>query len=204
MGLAKNAKNTKSTSSPTREARIQKALQDLKQNPLLPRRSSRREAYLTDLSNPQELPGYAAAFAAGIQRHQARLHRDQLPPPPRHWKDLQSHLYRLGFTEAARKEFQDLQRRGTFEPVQKSQGLKPRPLPLKWVFTYKYDTGGYLLKFKARICVRGGSSDSVGPAEVSRERAATEQGKEDADGDFDCQCHRYRNKCRPSDIFVDC
>ena len=24
-----------------------------------------------------------------------------------------------------------------------------------WVFTYKFDTNGYLIKYKARICVRG-------------------------------------------------
>jgi hypothetical protein len=28
-------------------------------------------------------------------------------------------------------------------------------LPLLWVFTYKFDTDGYLLKYKARICIRG-------------------------------------------------
>jgi len=28
-------------------------------------------------------------------------------------------------------------------------------IPLMWVFTYKFDNAGYLLKFKARICVRG-------------------------------------------------
>ena len=28
-------------------------------------------------------------------------------------------------------------------------------LPLKWVFTYKFDSEGYLVKHKARICVRG-------------------------------------------------
>ena len=30
-----------------------------------------------------------------------------------------------------------------------------QPIPLKWVFKYKFDEAGYLLKFKARICVRG-------------------------------------------------
>jgi Reverse transcriptase (RNA-dependent DNA polymerase) len=29
------------------------------------------------------------------------------------------------------------------------------PLPLLWVFKYKFDTNGYLTKFKARLCVRG-------------------------------------------------
>ena len=32
---------------------------------------------------------------------------------------------------------------------------KMHPIPLKWVFLYKFDTDGYLLKHKARICVRG-------------------------------------------------
>ena len=32
---------------------------------------------------------------------------------------------------------------------------KVQILLLLWVFTYKFDTDGYLFKFKARICVRG-------------------------------------------------
>jgi hypothetical protein len=28
-------------------------------------------------------------------------------------------------------------------------------LPLLWVFKYKFDNEGYLIKYKARICVRG-------------------------------------------------
>ncbi|KAJ5260580.1 hypothetical protein N7478_012185 [Penicillium angulare] len=28
-------------------------------------------------------------------------------------------------------------------------------LPLRWVFTYKFDSNGFLTKLKARICVRG-------------------------------------------------
>ncbi len=33
--------------------------------------------------------------------------------------------------------------------------LGKRPLNLKWVYTYKFDSRGYLEKCKARICVRG-------------------------------------------------
>ena len=36
-----------------------------------------------------------------------------------------------------------------------SQIASQTVLPLLWVFTYKFDTDGYLLKYKARICVRG-------------------------------------------------
>jgi len=41
----------------------------------------------------------------------------------------------------------------TFKEVEKPSGKQI--LPLLWVFTYKFDTDGYLTKFKARICVRG-------------------------------------------------
>jgi len=48
----------------------------------------------------------AAAFATGIQfeREQAKhLHRDQLPPPPKHWKEMLEHPYKDGFLAAANK-----------------------------------------------------------------------------------------------------
>jgi Reverse transcriptase (RNA-dependent DNA polymerase) len=32
-------------------------------------------------------------------------------------------------------------------------------LPLRWVFTYKFDSDGYLIKCKTRICVRGDLQD---------------------------------------------
>src|SRR3954453_8890522 len=37
----------------------------------------------------------------------------------------------------------------------KRSEAKSKPLPLTWVFKYKYDKHGFLIKFKARICVRG-------------------------------------------------
>jgi hypothetical protein len=40
------------------------------------------------------------------------------------------------------------------EVIERSQATS-KPLPLTWVFTYKFDKKGFLLKFKARICVRG-------------------------------------------------
>ena len=52
------------------------------------------------------------------------------------------------------KEYNTLQNQGTFEKCQVS-GISLFILPLMWVFTYKLDEDGYLLKFKARIVVRG-------------------------------------------------
>lgn len=115
--------------------------------------STRRAAYLTDIKQSDTLPALYGAFATGIRHNQKRLHRDELPPPPRSWKELQAHPYKDGFTEAANKEYNDLEQRGTFESVKRTSSLDV--IPVTWVFTYKFDTDGYLVKFKARLCVRG-------------------------------------------------
>jgi len=60
------------------------------------------------------------------------------------------------------KEYTNLERRDTFRHVSRSTASS-KTLPLKWVFTYKFDEDGYLTKFKARICVRGDLQD---PAEL--------------------------------------
>ena len=44
----------------------------------------------------------------------------------------------------------------TFKHVEHRQAANgSKPLPLLWVFSYKLDKDGYLLKYKARLCVRG-------------------------------------------------
>ena len=123
------------------------------ENIIANRTRHRRQAYLTVLQQPEQLHAYFSAFAIGLRR----LHRDQLPPPPRSWRELQSHPNREGFLAAAEKEYRDLERRQTFRPVPKTPDLKL--LPLMWVFTYKFDTNGFLDKYKARLCVRGDLQD---------------------------------------------
>jgi hypothetical protein len=81
-------------------------------------------------------------------------HRTELPEPPKRWKDLESHPHAQGFKQAALKEYTELESRGTWQIVDESS-THIKPLPLKWVFTYKFDTDGYLERYKARICVRG-------------------------------------------------
>ena len=123
------------------------------ENIIANRTRHRQQAYLTVLQQPEQLYAYFSAFAIGLRR----LHRDQLPPPPRSWRELQRHPNREGFLAAAEKEYQDLERRRTFQPVPKTPDLKL--LPLMWVFTYKFDTNGFLDKYKARLCVRGDLQD---------------------------------------------
>ncbi|OQV11384.1 hypothetical protein CLAIMM_15226, partial [Cladophialophora immunda] len=113
------------------------------------------------------LNGYHFAFSVAVadgqlvdrsptttQTNGLRLHRDNLPPEPKHWRDLKRHPFRQQFEAAAQEEFDQLKRRGTFKEVDSNETIK-RPLPLLWVFKYKFDTDGFLDKFKARIYVRG-------------------------------------------------
>ena len=67
---------------------------------------------------------------------------------------MMKHSHREGFLAAAHTEFQGLQKKGTFSEIERTSTKVPS-LPLLWVFTYKFDTDGFLTKYKARICVRG-------------------------------------------------
>ena len=121
------------------------------------RPSARRQAYLAALQHPDNAPGYYTAFTAALDRSdKPRLHRDQLPPPPKSWREVKQHPQSVGFVAAAQTEFESLQRKGMFESTPLTPQIASQAvLPLLWVFTYKFDTDGYLLKHKARICVRG-------------------------------------------------
>jgi hypothetical protein len=83
-----------------------------------------------------------------------RIHRRDLPEPPKRWKQLQTHLYKLQFKNAAEKEYSTLREQGTFSQASTHE-VKGQVLPMMWVFTYKFDEDGYLEKFKARLVVRG-------------------------------------------------
>ena len=67
------------------------------------------------------------------------------------------HRFSEQFQVAATQEFRKLQQKGTFEYIDDDtvDHLEETPLPLLWVFKYKFDSDGYLTKFKARLCARG-------------------------------------------------
>ncbi|KHJ32378.1 hypothetical protein EV44_g3605 [Erysiphe necator] len=50
-------------------------------------------------------------------------------------------------------EYNTLLEKNTFEQIRQTDSM--HPIPLKWVYTYKIEKSGYLIKFKARICVHG-------------------------------------------------
>lgn len=82
------------------------------------------------------------------------IHRDSLQKAPRNWRELQNHPYKSQFTEAAHKEVQNMIKMKVFRKIERSRATT-RLLPLKWVFGYKFDKNGHLLKCKARLVVRG-------------------------------------------------
>ena len=85
----------------------------------------------------------------------ARYHRDDMPPEPQNWAEMKKHRFAKEFSDAAAFEIETLRNKGTFKEVLIPNAKGTQVLPLKWVFTYKYDADGVLEKFKARICVRG-------------------------------------------------
>ena len=120
-------------------------------------KGTRRSAYTIVLQQLDKLIEYHALFnttirAGGVTKP---LHQDILPPPPKSWKQMQKHLYAKEFKKAVDKEFDALLNKGTFEYIDKSKVDKQEPLPLMWVFTYKLDQDGYLIKYKARLVARG-------------------------------------------------
>ena len=90
---------------------------------------------------------------ACINQEQTKIHLSKLPPVPTNWKTMVAHLHAEQFRIATDTEYKALKDRRTFEEVVTEPQY--HPIPLKWVYSYKGDSEGFLLKYKARICVRG-------------------------------------------------
>lgn len=91
-----------------------------------------------------------------------KIHGTALPPPPKNFRDMEKHPHRDAFQKAADDEFRSLSDRNTWEIVDRSDvPFGEKIIPLAWVFTYKIDPDGYLIKHKARIVARGDLQDNV-------------------------------------------
>ncbi len=120
------------------------------------RKTPRRQIYATALAQAAELTPFHTAFALGREKEAKfeGLHRDTLPAEPRTWRQMTKHKFAAEFAMAADKEIQELARRDIYKWVKK-EAVTAMLLPLLWVFKYKFDTDGYLMKFKARLYVQG-------------------------------------------------
>ena len=69
-------------------------------------------------------------------------------------RELNTHLLGHHFRRAAELEYRQIWNKGCFarviEPITNSNGkVNGEVLPLAWVFTYKLDKDGFLVKYKA-------------------------------------------------------
>jgi hypothetical protein len=70
-----------------------------------------------------------------IKRDPTRIHRDDLPPPPRHRKELKCHPHGKQFEAAAYTKFGDCWKKGTFASLDITAENTADAVPLMWVFT---------------------------------------------------------------------
>ncbi|KAI0996370.1 hypothetical protein K3495_g11810 [Podosphaera aphanis] len=99
---------------------------------------------------------YLGAFSSTLVTKRSiggnsKIHRDQLAPPPTSWKELIKHPYKSEILTATRLEFNHLMK----ETLEVDNEYKGHTVPLKWMRTYKFNSNGFLTKFKSRLCVRG-------------------------------------------------
>lgn len=81
-------------------------------------------------------------------------HISSVSPEPKRWKELLKHAFADEFKQATEIEFNKCLTTGTFIWVDESE-VDSKPIPLTWVWKYKVDDTGQIIKFKARICARG-------------------------------------------------
>ncbi|KAL1974702.1 hypothetical protein VTN31DRAFT_4906 [Thermomyces dupontii] len=96
---------------------------------------------------------HTTLFTAFQTKLENRVHRSELPPEPKSWRQMLKHKFRDFWFAACGEEVKKLEERGTYKLVPKPYGKQI--IPLMWIFSYKFDDDGYLVKFKARLVARG-------------------------------------------------
>ena len=96
------------------------------------------------------LQNYTMRPSPGIPR----IHQSDLPRAPRSWRELEKHPLGEQFRADAVLELQNLEARNCWRVIPRAEA-KTQPIPLKWVFVYKTDSSGALVRCRSRIVVRG-------------------------------------------------
>ncbi len=88
-----------------------------------------------------------------------KIYQSKLLKPPKNWSKLEKYELGIYFKEDAYLKLSNLESR-QYQRVINSEDAKSKPIPLKWVFMYKVDSGGFLIRYRARIVVRGNLQDN--------------------------------------------
>lgn len=83
------------------------------------------------------------------------LYRKDLPQPPSTHRDLEVHPFGAAFEEAEKDHLQSHAQMRSWTEVSRSSLKDHKILDCRWVYVYKFDKHGRLLKCKARLVVRG-------------------------------------------------
>ncbi|KAI0992896.1 hypothetical protein K3495_g15288, partial [Podosphaera aphanis] len=108
--------------------------------------------------NSAHFAQYCYSFSSAIMntKNWTKIRREELPPAPKGWDQMLRHQFSVEFQKAAEKELQTLEEKETWTCTRKEEVPEScKIVPLIWIFTYKFDSSGYLIKFKARLCARG-------------------------------------------------
>jgi hypothetical protein len=92
---------------------------------------------------------------AFLKGRKFKAHKRDLPPLPENYRQLERHPLRKAFEEAQRQYLQEHSRKGSWQVVERRQAKEHQILSSMWVFIYKTDKHGFLVKCKARLVVCG-------------------------------------------------
>jgi len=83
------------------------------------------------------------------------IHRRNLPPPPTSHRDIKDHPLGCLFEQAEKDHLQSHVPMNSWTITNRSEARGEQILDCMWVYVYKFDKHGRLLKCKARLVVRG-------------------------------------------------
>ena len=106
------------------------------------------------------IQAFYSVFMASTKSTIIKIKISDLSKEPSNWRELKAHLKKTEFLLACRKELQEFDSKGTFKVVHKGTKLDRKIndislLSLIWVFKYKGDSDGNLIKYKSRLIARG-------------------------------------------------
>jgi hypothetical protein len=86
-------------------------------------RSKLKQSHAIDILRNIEDPLFPLYSAFSVIQERPRLHRDQLPPPPRTYAEFLRYPYQREFRRAMDIEYDTLETRGAFKKVQKTNDI---------------------------------------------------------------------------------